>query len=115
MAIEQGELYYYDFGAYVDHLQGGRRPVIIVQSNALNRNRRYSNVLVVPVTTRARDIATFIPIEPAPHNGLTSLSYAIANHIATVSQRQLEAQLGHISQKELLAVQHGLVLALSLP
>jgi mRNA-degrading endonuclease toxin of MazEF toxin-antitoxin module len=112
VAIEQGAIFWHDFGPRQNHLQEGVRPVLVVQSDALNRIDGYDNVIVVPLTTREKKAATYRRIEPQPSNGLERTSWAITSQIFTVAKSELKDQLGRLTKEDLYQVKEGLRIAL---
>ena len=114
MAIEQGELFWHNFGPRNNHLQEGLRPALVVQSNALNRLDRYPNVIIVPLTTRHRPSATYVAIEPSPSNELERTSYAIGNQIFTMDKGDLGEPIGSMSSQELFLVKRALKISLGI-
>lgn len=114
MAIEQGELFFHDFGPRQNHLKEGPRPIVVVQTNHLNRMDGYPNVIVVPITTKPRTSPTYVRIEPSPINDLDRTSWAITNQIFTVDKGELKKRLGMVSASELHEIREGLQVALGM-
>ena len=114
MEIEQGELFKHDFGPRQNHLQEGPRPVLVVQTNGLNRLQGYPNVVIVPLTTKQKGAATYAKVEPSHLNGLERTSWAIANQIFTLDKGDLRESLGHVSKEELYGVKQALKVTLAL-
>lgn len=114
MEIEQGAIFDHDFGPRQNHLQEGPRPVVVIQSDALNRVENYSNVIVVPLTTRERKAATYASIAPSRENGLDRPSWAICNQIFTIDRSELKAKRGKLQPADFFAIKEGLRIALSL-
>ncbi len=52
MSLQRGEVYFVDLDPVFGHEQAGRRPVVVMSNDVLNRQRL--TVLVVPGTTRKR-------------------------------------------------------------
>lgn len=96
MVISQGEIWWADLPAPTGSGPGFRRPVVIVQSDGLNRSR-IATVICVPLTSNLR-WAT------APGNvrlsaRLTSLSKeSVANvsQIVTIDKALLKARVGKL-------------------
>lgn len=114
MAIEQGNLYRHDFGPRQNHLQEGPRPVVVVQTDVLNKMEGYSNVIVVPITTKQKQSPTYASIQPSADNGLRQTSWAIANQIFTMDKEELKDSLGKVSKEELYAIKQALKLCLAI-
>lgn len=81
-----------DFGEPVGREQAGRRPALIVSADALNDGPA-GLVIVVPMTTARRRLASHIEIEPGD-SGLDDVSYAKCEDIKSISDRRLVARLG---------------------
>jgi mRNA interferase MazF len=114
LKIEQGDVFDYNFGPRQNNLQEGARPVLIVQTDALNRVEGYGNVIVVPLTTKERPSATYVKIEPTRENGLDRTSWAITNQVFTVGKNDLERKRGTITKEGIYAVKNGLKICLSI-
>ena len=88
MVISQGEIWWADLPAPVGSGPGFRRPVVVVQGEALNRSR-ISTVVCVPLTRdlRSADEPGNVPL-PASLTGLPE------DYVASVSQlRTLDRDL----------------------
>ncbi len=114
MSIEQGSVYRFDFGPQQDHLQEGKRFLVVVQTDLLNRMDGYPNVIVVPTTTKGKSSPSFARIEPSDANGLTETSYAICNQIQTMDKGRLKDCRGKISKEDLYQVKEALKVALAI-
>jgi mRNA-degrading endonuclease toxin of MazEF toxin-antitoxin module len=115
VSIEQGCIFWHDFGPRQNHLQEGVRPALVVQTDFLNRLDGYANVIIVPLTTKSKSSPTYVPIQPAKDNSLTAPSWAITNQIFTLDKNDLKNPLGRISKEELYAVKQALKIALGIP
>lgn len=114
MSIEQGAIFDHDFGPRQNHLQEGKRPALVVQSDLLNGISGYPNVIVVPLTTKENKAPTFVRIDPSESNGLDRPSFAITNQIFTMDQGDLGDLRGKISREDLFRVKEGLKIALAI-
>ena len=114
MVIEQGALFKHDFGPRQNHLQEGPRPVVVVQTDLLNKLDGYANVIIVPITTKHKPSATYAAIKPSPENDLTQPCWAIANQIFTLNKAELSNPLGRVSKEELYEIKQALKVALAL-
>jgi len=70
--------------------QGGKRPVLVVSTNAFNA-WPVGLVIIVPITTRDRGFAHHIPIAGG---GLDRASFAMPEYLRSVARRRLERRLG---------------------
>lgn len=107
-------LFDYDFGPRQNHLQEGPRPVVVVQTDMLNRLEGYGNVVIVPLTTKEKKSPTYVGVVPSQGNELDRDSWAITNQIFTVGKEELLRPLGRVSQTELYAIKEGLKVTLAI-
>jgi len=92
----------------------GARPVVIVSLDARNQHPRASTVLVVPLSTRLRELDTHIRLEPG-ETGLLETSEAQAENITTIRKEGLtpsRSRLRAISETRLRQIARGAVLAM---
>jgi len=98
--VRRGDLWWADLGAHRPQEQTGRRPVIIWQSDALNRVLQ--SVLVVPLTTnldRARLAGTAI-ISATP-DGPPQDSVALAFQLRAIPKSALHSRIRSLAETEL--------------
>jgi len=112
--IGRGELWWVDWSPARGSEQGGRRPALVVQSDAANRNPRYPNVIVVAVSTKGRPLPFHVRLEPSAENGLAEVSFVKCEQIFTISKQRLERRLGRLTADQLAAVEGGLAMVLEL-
>lgn len=98
--VEAGRLWWANLGAHRPLEQTGRRPVVIWQSDALNRILQ--SVLVVPLTTnldRARLAGT--ALIAASEDGLPTDSVALAFQMRAIPKSALDTRIRSLSDAEL--------------
>ena len=79
--------------------QAGKRPVLIVSGNLLNK---YSLVVwVCPLSTKIKNYKGDIVLEPTPDNGLSKTSEVLTLHLRSISRDRLEKKLGTIPVENL--------------
>jgi mRNA interferase MazF len=108
VVIGQGETWWADLGEPVGSAPGYRRPVVVVQCDALNTSR-IATVVCVPLTSNLK-------WERAPGNVLlsaaaTSLpkdSVANVSLIVALDKRQLVERVGKIPRRQLELVLSGI-------
>ena len=106
--IGQGDVWWADLGEPSGSAPGWRRPVLIVQCDALNRSR-IATVVCVPLTRNLK-------WAKAPGNvllkigatGLESVSVANALLVLAVDKSQLIERVGRVSDRTLRMVLAGL-------
>ncbi len=113
--VKRGELYWVDWDPARGSEQAGRRPALIVQTDAANTNPRYPNTVVAAVSTSGRAIATHVPLTPSAQNGLPAPSFVKCEQLFTLSKSRLLARLGQLDPGELAQVDTALRQSLDLP
>jgi mRNA interferase MazF len=112
--ISRGEIWWVNWSPGRGSEQTGRRPALVVQTNAANRNPRYPNTIVVALSARGREVPFHVRLEPTTDNGLTEASFAKCEQILTVSKARLEERLGRVAADDLGRVASALLLVLSI-
>lgn len=107
-SIRRGELYLLDWSPGRGSEQTGRRPALIVQRDAANRNPRYPNTVVLTVTTHGKVVPFHVEIQPSTENGLTAVSFIKCEQLLTVSKERLEQYIGRLSAEEMNVVDAAL-------
>jgi mRNA interferase MazF len=107
--VRRGDVYWVDF----DPARGGeiqkRGPAAIVSNNAATHVQ--NRVQVVPLTS---NVTTIHRWEALVHVGGVPYK-ALADQIRTVAKERLTDQIGALSPRDLLAVEHALRVQLDLP
>lgn len=107
MVIHQGEVWWVDLPAPVGSEPGFRRPVLIVQGEALNRSR-IATVICVPLTSNLKwAAAPGNVLLPAQSTGLPKDSVANVSQILALDRSVLTELVGQISRSQLEAVLTG--------
>lgn len=110
-----GDIFLVDWSPGRRSEQGGVRPALIVQNNALNSNLRYPNTIVVAITKQGRPVPTHVEIRQDAVNGLCEpVSYAKCEQILTVDKARLRSKVGRITVEQLAAVTRALKRVLSI-
>lgn len=110
---ERGQIWLVDLEPIRGHEQGGRRPSLIVSTGGLNRSRARL-VILLPLTTRERQLPTRVRVEP-PEGGLRETSFICCEHVRSVSSERLgERAFGAVSLDTLDQVDDILQLLLGL-
>jgi mRNA interferase MazF len=101
-----------DFEPVRGHEQGRTRPALVISNNLLNSSAA-GLVTVVPITTKARPIRSFLKIQP-PQGGLPQTSYIICDQVRTIAKDRLGKRFGMISPMILAEVERRLKFMLDL-
>jgi mRNA interferase MazF len=102
----QGEIWLFD----PDPIKGNEigkkvRPCLIISNNRWNKTRS-GLVIIVPLTSVDKGIATHIKILP-PDGGVTILSFAMCEQVRTISKERLKKRLGKLVGYEVLETVRG--------
>ncbi|GGM34632.1 endoribonuclease MazF1 [Longimycelium tulufanense] len=97
----RGEVYRADLGY-------GLKPWLVVSNN--HRNRAFADILVVRITTTARDLPTWVPLgRDDPLGG-----YVSTDNIEVAGKDELGQRLGALSPGTIVKVNEALAIALGL-
>ncbi len=107
MVIAQGEVWWADLAEPIGSALGYRRPVIILQSDPLNRSQ-ISTVVCVVLTSNLRwSIAPGNVLLTAKRTGLDRDSVANVSQLVTIDKRQLIDRAGKLPRKQLESIFSG--------
>ncbi len=112
MVIAQGEIWWADIGEPIGSAPSFRRPVVVVQCDALNRSRS-STVVCVPLTSNLKwaDAPGNLLLQ-AELTGLPRDSVANASLIVALDKSQLTERIGRLPRQQLAAVLSGIDMVL---
>lgn len=106
--VLRGEIYYATLDPIIGNEQGGRRPVLIIQSNKGTRN--CPTVIVAPITKLINKkfyMCSHVSIKSRRY--LKYDSVVLIEHIRSISKERLGQYLASISYKEQMAVNKALL------
>ncbi|NOY43206.1 MAG: type II toxin-antitoxin system PemK/MazF family toxin [Planctomycetes bacterium] len=108
MVIAQGEVWWVDFGEPIGSAPGFRRPVVVVQSDALNRSR-IGTVVCVPLTSNLKwaDAPGNVLLK-GKQTGLPKDSVANVSLIVALDKNQLSERSGKLSKRKIEAILSGI-------
>lgn len=108
MVISQGEIWWADLPAPTGSGPGFRRPVVVVQADALNRSR-IGTVVCVPLTGNLKwALAPGNVHLPSRVTSLPKDSVANVSQIITIDKEVLTARVGKLSRSKLELVLSGI-------
>jgi mRNA interferase MazF len=112
VAIAQGDVFWADLPPPGGSTAGFRRPVVVVQGDALNRSR-LATVVIVPLTSNLRwaDVLGNVRLA-ARSTGLPKDSVAKVTLVAAIDRSLLHKRVGHLGRSLLERIFSGLDLAL---
>ena len=112
VAIAQGDIWWAELPDPVGSAPGFRRPVLVVQGNALNRSR-ISTVVCVPLTSNLEWAAAPGNVElPAKLTNLPRDSVANVSQLLTLDKAVLTERAGSIPKRKLELVLAGIDIVL---
>ena len=108
MVIGQGEIWWADLPAPTGSGPGFRRPVVVVQGDALNRSR-IATVVCVPLTSNLRwEAAPGNLLLSARLTGLPKNSVANVSQIITLDKQLLTERVGKLPDAKLKLIYSGI-------
>jgi mRNA interferase MazF len=113
MVISQGDIWWADLPAPRRSAPGFRRPVLIVQSDALNRSL-IATIICVPLTSNVKWALMPGNVHlPSRLTGLPKNSVANVSQIVTIDKSLLSARIGRLPNGKLELVFSGIELVLA--
>lgn len=112
MVIVQGEVWWADLGEPVGSTPAFRRPVVIVQSDALNQSK-ISTVICVPLTSNLKwaNAPGNVTLTPR-QTGLSVDSVVNVSQILVLDKNQLQERINKLPTKILEAIFSGIDIVL---
>lgn len=112
MVISQGEIWWADLPEPTGSGPGFRRPVVVVQSDALNRSR-IATVVCIPLTSNLKWTSApgNVPLS-ARLTGLPKDSVANVSQIVTLDKNLLNTRVGKLSRAKLELLLSGIGIVL---
>ncbi|HEY2901358.1 MAG TPA: type II toxin-antitoxin system PemK/MazF family toxin [Polyangia bacterium] len=104
----QGDVYWADLGGPKGSEPGYRRPVVVVQADALNRSRLATAVCVALTSNLKWAEAPGNVHLPASATGLPKDSVANLSQIVTLDKTELSERVGNLSRAKLELVLSGI-------
>ncbi len=104
MTVKRGELWVAELSPTRGSEQAGTRPVLILQSDVLNKYT--TTVLAIPLTTNLRraSLPSCVQISKG-EGGLASESVALCHQLRVLDKTRLTKKIGTVSQKTLSAIE----------
>ncbi|MEB2780154.1 type II toxin-antitoxin system PemK/MazF family toxin [Algoriphagus sp. C2-6-M1] len=97
--MRQGEIWMSDLNPVIGSEQAGRRPVVILSGNLMNKFLQV--VITAPLTSKVKNYQGNPILEPSQKNGLKLESELMVFHIRSISKDRLIEKIGEISNNEL--------------
>jgi mRNA interferase MazF len=100
--VRRGEVYTVDLDPVIGHEQGGRRPLLLISIDPMNRSAARM-AIGVPLTTTDRGNELHVRLDP-PEAGLARISFVMPEMVRSISTERLRRKLGFASPGTLEAV-----------
>ena len=108
MVVAQCEVWWADLADPIGSAPGYRRPVVVIQSDPLNRSQLAMVVCVVLTSNLRWSIAPGnVPLH-ARQTGLDRDSVANVSQIVTIDKRQLTERAGRVPKRQMEAIFSGI-------
>lgn len=108
MVIAQCEVWWADLADPIGSASGYRRPIVVIQSDSLNRSQLATVVCVVLTSNLRWSLAPGnVPLS-ARQTGLDRDSVANVSQLVTIDKRQLTERVGKIPKRQMEAVFSGI-------
>jgi len=114
--VTRGEVYWAELSPRSGSEEQGRRPVIVVSHDGLNRVPSWRSFVVVPISTskaQARRGMTAVALA-AGAGGLKKPCVALCHQVTTLDRARLGPRVGALSRESLARLDAGLRCALDL-
>ena len=111
MRPQYGHVYIADLNPRFGTESGKTRPVVVVQTDALNRH--HPSTIVCPLTTRVADFAN--PLRVAVPKGVSGLGHPsdiLVDQIKAIDNRRLRRKIGPLPDPYIGELRHKLLLIL---
>jgi mRNA interferase MazF len=95
-SIFRGDVWNADLDPIRGHEQAGKRPVLIVSTDAFSSGSAELAV-VLPITSKAKGIPWHVPVK-AGEAGLRTQSYVMCEMVRSVAHERLTKRLGAVSE-----------------
>ena len=111
-AIRRGDLFYADLNPVVGSVQGGIRPVLVIQNDV--GNHFSPTVVAAAITSRKakNSLPTHILLENVP--GLAPTSLLLLEQLRTIDRKRLRGYIGRISKEKMLEVDTALAISMGI-
>lgn len=113
-SYRRGDVFYADLGEGKGNVQGGIRPVIIIQND--KGNEFSPNVIVAPITSKVHSKAklpTHVELN-YKYIGLNQPSMALLENPVTISKKDVKQFVGRLSKEDIEKINEGLKISLEL-
>jgi mRNA interferase MazF len=112
--VRRGDIWWVDWSPGRGSEQTGRRPAVVVQTDAANRHQTYPNTVIAAVSRKTRSLSFHVRVAPTDTNGLRDVSFVKCEQMLTISKERLLSRLGRLGDDDLRRVDAALRLVLNI-
>lgn len=113
MMVNRGEIWLAELDPVRGSEQAGKRPVLVMQTNVINRFT--TTVLTIPFTTNLRRAALPSCVKIAVgEGGLSSDSVALCHQLRVLDKTRLSKKLGEVGDKTLEKIENCVLFTLGI-
>lgn len=112
-SFRRGDIYLADLGEHHGHIQGGTRPVVVIQNDY--GNRFSSTLIVVPLTTEIKKQTCQRTTSCGINAVWTSHAWPWPEQIQTIRKSQIIRYLGHVRPIHMSCIDLSIRESISLP
>ena len=99
MLLFQKEIYFADLSPTIGKEQKGKRPVVIISGNTMNKN--FGVFIICPISSKIKNYAGCVKLEKNKINKLKEDSEIITFQIRTISKERMINKIGEITDEQL--------------
>jgi len=108
----RSEIWIADLNPTRGHEQSGKRPVLVVSDDLFNTGAA-GLIIILPLTTRYKGIASHVEISPS-EGGVRQVSYIKCEDIRSISKDRVTDYIGTVEEATMEAIAYRLRLLLKL-
>ncbi|TSC77558.1 MAG: putative growth inhibitor, PemK-like protein [Parcubacteria group bacterium Gr01-1014_24] len=102
----QKDIYLADLNPVKGREQKGKRPVVIISGNTMNKN--FSIFIICPISSKIKNYAGCVKLEKNKINKLSENSEIITFQIRTLAKERMIKKIGEITDEQLKEVFYSL-------
>ena len=104
--MKQGDIFWADLEPTIGQEQQGKRPVVIISGNALNRQLKIR--IVCPISTQIKNLKGCVILNKDKINNLDTTSEVLSFQVRALSSERLRNKMGEITSEQLEMIKKGL-------
>lgn len=98
MKLKQFEIWITDLEPHYGHETGGKRPVVIVETNAVSK--KSSTTVIIPLSSNIERVYDFdVILEASKKTGLQTSSKMMFRQIRVIDKKRLKKKIGSLTEQ----------------